>query len=112
MTTGNTALGVPWAGAGTPGVQVLQRELPANVEIIQRRRVAAYCRVSTDLEQQASSLETQMQSFRELIAARPGWNLIDVYADQGLTGTNASRRVEFQRMIADCEAGKIEIKCA
>ncbi len=108
MTTGVTALGSTTLSAITPGVQVLRREPPVHVEIIQRKRVAAYCRVSTDLEQQASSLETQMQSFRELIAARPGWELIDIYADQGLTGTNASRRVEFQRMIADCEAGKID----
>lgn len=108
MTTGAAASDVTTMGAITPGVQILRREPPVNIEVIQRKRVAAYCRVSTDLEQQASSLETQMQAFRELIAARPGWELIDIYADQGLTGTNASRRVEFQRMIADCEAGKID----
>ena len=103
MMTGYTAQGVT-----TPGVQVLQREVPTSVEVIQKKRVAAYCRVSTDMEQQASSLETQMDSFRSLIASRPGWELADVYADEGLTGTNASKRVEFQRMIADCEAGKID----
>lgn len=99
---------IPAYNATTTGVQVLQRELPTGIEAIPRKRVAAYCRVSTDMEQQASSLETQMQSFREQIASRPGWELVDIYADEGLTGTNASKRVEFQRMIADCEAGKID----
>jgi site-specific DNA recombinase len=108
MSSGVMAPAGTAVGAIAPGVQIMQREPPVPAEAFQRKRVAAYCRVSTDLEQQASSLETQMQSFRELIAARPGWELIDIYADQGLTGTNASRRVEFQRMIADCEAGRID----
>ena len=103
MMTGYTTQGVT-----TPGVQVLQRETPMSIETIQKKRVAAYCRVSTDMEQQVSSLETQMDSFRSLIASRPGWELADVYADEGLTGTNATKRVEFQRMIADCETGKID----
>ena len=75
----------PAQSVTTPGVQILQREAPAAVPLIPRKRVAAYCRVSTDMEQQASSLETQMESFRELIAARPGWALADVYADADMS---------------------------
>ena len=71
------------------GVRVLQRELttPA-VETVLQKRVAAYCRVSTDLEQQASSLETQMAVFNDMIAAHAGWTLANIYVDDGITGTS------------------------
>ncbi len=72
------------------------------------RRVAAYCRVSTAQESQATSLETQMATFRQRITEREGWELVDVYADEGLSGTSVKRRPEFRRMLADCEAGKID----
>lgn len=72
------------------------------------KRVAAYCRVSTMLESQAGSLETQMAVFRQKITEREGWELVDVYADEGASGTSAKKRKEFQRMLADCEAGKID----
>ena len=71
-------------------------------------RVAAYCRVSTDTEAQNTSLETQIAAFRQKIAQRPGWKLVDVYADEGITGTSTKKRKAFQRMLADCEAGKID----
>ncbi|MCI9136881.1 MAG: recombinase family protein [Lachnospiraceae bacterium] len=72
-------------------------------------RIAAYCRVSKDIELQQSSLNTQMVSYQKLIEEHPDWNLVDIYADQGLTGTNASKRVEFQRMIDDAKDGKIDL---
>ena len=75
---------------------------------VKKIRVAAYCRVSTELERQQSSLETQMKVFNQRIREHPGWMLADIYADEGLSGTNAAKRVEFQRMIADAEAGKID----
>ena len=90
------------------GVQILQRRPPVAADAIQTKRVAAYCRVSTDMESQASSLETQTTSFREMISTHPGWTLAGVYADEGLSGTEAANRTEFQRMIADCEAGRID----
>lgn len=71
-------------------------------------RVAAYCRVSTNLKIQESSLETQMESFRQRIAEHQGWTLVGIYADKGLTGTTASGRVEFQRLIKDATEGKID----
>lgn len=71
-------------------------------------RVAAYCRVSTDLEEQQGSLKIQMSAFYEYIRSRPGWELAGIYADEGVSGTQAARRPEFNRLMADCEAGKID----
>ena len=71
-------------------------------------RVAAYCRVSTDLDGQRTSLEAQEEAFRAQIAARPEWELVGVYSDDGVSGTRAQNRPGFQRMIRDCEAGKID----
>ena len=73
-----------------------------------RKRVAAYCRVSTDNEWQMSSLELQMADFRTQIELRPDWELVDIYSDEGISGTRVEKRPEFQRMIRDCEAGKID----
>lgn len=94
--------------ASTPGVQVLRRAPVEVAQTVPTKRVAAYCRVSTDMESQASSLDTQTRSFQEMIATHPGWTLAGVYADEGLSGTRAANRTEFQRMIADCEAGSID----
>ncbi|MEG1571253.1 MAG: recombinase family protein [Clostridia bacterium] len=94
--------------ATAPYVQVLLRKQADDMEAMRHKRVAAYCRVSTDMEQQESSLENQMSSFRALIAAQPGWELAGIYPDEGLSGTRTANRVQFQKMIADCEAGKID----
>lgn len=72
------------------------------------RRVAVYCRVSTERESQESSLENQMKFFRRRIEREPDWRLVEVYADRGITGTSMRNRTEFKRMIEDCEAGKID----
>lgn len=72
-------------------------------------RVGAYCRVSTDYEEQESSYESQVNHYRELIESHPGWVLVDIYADEGLSGTSAARRDNFQRMIRDCEDGKLDL---
>jgi DNA invertase Pin-like site-specific DNA recombinase len=89
-------------------VEVIQGKRSSEERKPLRKRVAAYCRVSTDKEEQQSSLETQMNSFQSLINARGDWELAGIYADEGLSGTRAANRVEFQRMIADCEAGQID----
>ncbi|MCD8075193.1 MAG: recombinase family protein [Lachnospiraceae bacterium] len=94
-------------------VKVLKKEKPVDVEnqaspLPDTKRVAAYCRVSTDKEEQESSLQTQMESFRTLIADHPGWELADVYADEGISGTQVRHRDSFMRMIVDCKAGKID----
>lgn len=72
------------------------------------KRVAVYCRVSTENESQESSFENQMKFFTERISREKNWRLAGVYADHGITGTSIRNRTEFNRMIADCEAGKID----
>jgi DNA invertase Pin-like site-specific DNA recombinase len=55
------------------------------------------------------SLSSQVSYYSELIQNNPEWEYVGVYADEGITGTIATKRDEFQRMIADCDAGKIDI---
>lgn len=77
--------------------------------IVEKRKVAAYCRVSTNMEIQETSLEIQIDSFEKTIKEHPDWELVDIYADKGLTGTSAKSRVEFMRMIDDTMDGKIDV---
>ena len=72
-------------------------------------RVAAYCRVSTEQEEQLNSFESQVDYYTKYIADRPEYQMIDIYADEGISGTNTRKREGFNRMIADCEAGKIDL---
>ena len=81
---------------------------PALEEKRNRIRVAAYCRVSTDHEDQETSFEAQQTHFTNLISGNPGWELVGIYADEE-SGTRAQTRENFMRMIADCEAGKIDM---
>lgn len=71
--------------------------------------VAGYCRVSTEREDQANSLEAQRRYFRQYISGHPGWALYDIYADEGITGTSTKRRTQFNRMIGDAHAGKFRL---
>lgn len=66
-------------------------------------RVAAYCRVSTDKEDQANSFESQRRYFRDYIERRPDWELYKIYADEGITGTSTKKRKDFNKMIADAQ---------
>ena len=75
-------------------------------------RVAAYCRVSTDNDEQITSYKNQMKFYTEMINAKKEWKFADLYADEGISGTRADKRPDFKRMINDCLAGKIEIKTA
>ena len=72
-------------------------------------KVAAYCRVSTDNEEQLNSFQSQVSYYKALIAENEKWEYVDVYADEAVTGTKVSSREGFQRMINDCMAGKIDI---
>lgn len=72
-------------------------------------RVAAYARVSTLTEEQETSYESQVSYFTTLIRNNPNWEFVEVYADQGKSGVQASRRPNFLRMIEDAKAGKIDI---
>lgn len=72
-------------------------------------RVAAYCRVSTDKEDQANSFESQQRYFRACIDRNPDWELQEIYADEGLSGTSTKKRKRFNQMIAAARSGKIDL---
>ena len=87
----------------------------ANVKIIPPRekessvlRVAAYCRVSTDHAEQALSYASQIRNYTDLINGHEGWELVDVYADEAVSGTKTDKREDFNRMLSDCRKGKID----
>lgn len=73
-----------------------------------QKEVAAYCRVSTDNEEQLNSYENQKRAYTEMIAANKEWHLAGIYADEGISGTRADKRPQFQKMMDDCRAGKID----
>ena len=72
-------------------------------------RVAAYCRVSTDSDEQATSYEAQIEHYTAFIKKNPAWELAGIFADDGISGTNTKKREEFNRMIEECMAGKIDM---
>lgn len=76
---------------------------------IRKLRVAAYCRVSTEEEEQQSSYEIQCSYYTEKILAHPEWELVDIFADEGITGTSTKKRDDFNRMIRMCRKGKIDL---
>ena len=75
----------------------------------QKKKVAAYARVSTDEDEQLSSYAAQCTYYESFIKNNPEWEFVGVYADEGITGTNTKNRENFKRMIADAKAGKIDI---
>ena len=92
------------------------RVIPAKAEFLSEnradmrpKRVAAYCRVSTDKDEQEHSFETQKQMYTDMIMMKPNWQMAGVYADDGITGTIAKKRKDFMRMIEDCRKGKIDM---
>ena len=77
-------------------------------EKYRQKRVAAYCRVSTGSDEQLNSYETQKAVYSEMISSRTDWCLAGIYADEGISGTQADKRQRFQDMINDCIKGKID----
>ena len=73
------------------------------------KRVAVYARVSTDDPRQTSSYELQKNHYQDVVSRHPGWKLIEIYADEGISGTSLQHRDSFVRMIDDCKAGKIDL---
>lgn len=73
------------------------------------QRVAIYVRVSTDDVRQTTSYELQKKYYEEFVTRHPNWTLVNIYADEGISGTSLKHRGEFNRMIADCKAGKIDM---
>lgn len=72
-------------------------------------KVAGYCRVSTDKDDQVNSFETQKAYFREYIQRNPAWELHEIYADEGITGTSTKKRKAFNRMMNDAYGGKFQM---
>ena len=89
--------------------------IPANPDLakakaVQRQlRVAAYCRVSTDSEEQLTSYEAQKNYYTDKIMTNPKWTMAGIFADEGITGTSAKKRPEFLRMIRKCRQKKIDL---
>lgn len=83
--------------------------LPLRLKALYERRVAAYARVSTDSDEQMGSVEAQKDYFEKLIQEHPGWVLVGIYADEGISGTSLNRREAFNRMIDDALGGKIDL---
>ena len=84
------------------GSRVIQDETP-------KTRVAAYCRVSTDTDEQATSYEAQVEHYTEYIRKNPSWECAGIYADDGISGTSTKKREEFNRLIDDCMKGKVDM---
>ena len=74
-----------------------------------KTRVAAYCRVSTDEEDQLNSLDTQVKYYTGKIAENPNWTMVGIYADEGITGTRTDKREKFLKLMRDCEKGKVDL---
>lgn len=78
-------------------------------KVIDRQRVAAYCRVSTDSEDQLNSYKSQVQYYTSLIKKKSDWIFAGIYADEAITGTQVTKREDFQRLINDCVNGEIDM---
>lgn len=76
---------------------------------VEQLRVAAYCRVSTDGDEQIESYNSQVRYYTDLIQSKREWILVDIYADEAITGTMVDRRDNFIRMINDCMSGSIDM---
>ena len=87
--------------------------IPAKPEAVRaskrQLRVAAYCRVSTDDEEQLTSYEAQKNYYTDKIMTNKEWTMAGIFADEGITGTSARKRPEFLRMIRQCKQGKIDV---
>ena len=86
-----------------------KEETAQELEKKKNLRVAAYCRVSTNSEEQLNSYENQKAYYTEKIMTNPDWTMVDVFADEGKTGTSACKRKDFLRMIRQCRQGKIDM---
>lgn len=77
--------------------------------VSQKKRVCAYCRVSTNNEEQLESYENQVSYYTNYIQNKSEWSFVDIYADEGISGTGTKNRIEFQRMIKDAKEGEIDL---
>lgn len=91
-------------------VQVIPQKQKKSVgEKKKTMRVAAYCRVSRDTEQQQNSYESQVSFYTKYITEHEDWSLAGIYADDGISGLSTDKRSDFMRLIDDCKEGKIDL---
>ena len=90
-------------------VIVIPAKTQVSQEVKRQLRVAAYCRVSTDDEEQLTSYEAQRTAYTDKIMSNPDWTMAGIFADEGITGTSARKRPEFLRMIRQCKQKKIDL---
>ena len=105
-----------WSGKGSSAKPVIKtvtsgrvQKVEAAPEVKQKLRVASYCRVSTDFEEQESSIDVQRSHYAAYIQSNPDWELVDIYWEQGISGTKAETRPELQRLLTDCKKGLIDL---
>ncbi|MGT2783793.1 recombinase family protein [Streptococcus merionis] len=77
-------------------------------QVSRKIKVAAYCRVSTNQDEQLSSYENQVRYYRDYISKQEDYELVDIYADEGISATNTKKREAFNRLIQDCREGKVD----
>lgn len=82
---------------------------PATRQDVEQKRVAAYCRVSSNSADQLNSYANQINAYTKIIGSKPEWQMVEIFADEGISGMKANNRTEFQRMIRMCELHKIDL---
>ena len=94
-----------------PNVRIIPPKLQEDGSTTNRKRmnVAAYCRVSTDQEEQQNSYQVQIEYYTNYISSNPEWNFAGIFADEGISGTQTKNRTEFNRMIRMCKKKKIDL---
>ncbi|MGW8440285.1 recombinase family protein [Paenibacillus sp. S33] len=90
-------------------VPIKTMDIVEGIQSIQKKKVAAYCRVSTDSEEQKESYTNQVNHYTKYIQNNLEWELADIYADEGITGTSTKNRTHFNRMIQDARNGKLDL---
>lgn len=83
--------------------------LPVAQQESVKKRVAAYCRVSSESDEQELSFESQCRFYKNKIDSEPSYDLVDIYADEGITGTSTEKREDFMRLMKDCLDGKVDL---
>ncbi|MEE4562795.1 recombinase family protein [Paenibacillus polymyxa] len=90
-------------------VPIKTMDIVEGIQSIQKKKVAAYCRVSTDSEEQKESYTNQVNHYTQYIQNNLEWEMADIYADEGISGTNTKNRTHFNRMIQDARNGKLDL---
>ncbi len=90
-------------------VVIIPAKSQEEIKQTKRLRVAAYCRVSTDEKEQINSYKAQIEYYTEKINKNPEWQMAGIFADEGISGTQAKKRPEFLKMIRQCRQGKIDL---